>query len=142
MEVITDMVVHMSDFQDIINQFTNFEIILPDELQAYLLLRTLSDNWDTLVVALSNSAPNGKLSLATDSTWVADIDASFHVTPHRDFFSSYTTGDYGYMRMGNGRSCKIVSIGDVCLETELGYKLLLKKGKHVPEIRLNLISTS
>ncbi|PKI44803.1 hypothetical protein CRG98_034751 [Punica granatum] len=31
--------------------------------------------------------------------------------------------------MGNGQSCKIVGIGDVCLETELGYKLLLKKGQ-------------
>ncbi|PKI46705.1 hypothetical protein CRG98_032900 [Punica granatum] len=43
--------------------------------------------------------------------------------------------------MGNGQSCKIVGIGDVCLETELGCKLLLKKVRHVPEIRLNLIST-
>ncbi|NEY13661.1 hypothetical protein DDE04_09175, partial [Bifidobacterium pseudocatenulatum] len=76
-----------------------------------------------------------------DSTWVADTGASFHVTPHRDFFSSYTTGDYSYVRMGNGQSCKIVGIGDVCLETELGCKLLLKKVRHVPEIRLNLIST-
>ena len=29
-----------------------------------LLLGTLPDNWDTLVVALGNSAPNGKLSLS------------------------------------------------------------------------------
>ncbi|PKI36655.1 hypothetical protein CRG98_042960 [Punica granatum] len=43
--------------------------------------------------------------------------------------------------MGNGQSCKIVGTGDVCLETELGCKLLLKKVRHVPEIRLNLIST-
>ncbi|PKI51231.1 hypothetical protein CRG98_028379 [Punica granatum] len=43
--------------------------------------------------------------------------------------------------MGNGQSCKIVGIGDVCLKTELGCKLLLKKVRHVPEIRLNLILT-
>ncbi|PKI48889.1 hypothetical protein CRG98_030737 [Punica granatum] len=115
-----DMAVHMSNFQDIVNQLTNLEITLPDELQACLLLGTLSDNWDILVVALSNSAPNGKLSLVMDSTWVADISTSFHITPHRDFFSSYTTGDY---------------------DTELSCKLLLKKVRHVPEIRLNLIST-
>ncbi|PKI76236.1 hypothetical protein CRG98_003347 [Punica granatum] len=76
-----------------------------------------------------------------DSTWVADTGASFHVTPHRDFFSSYTTEDYGYVIMGNGQSYKIVGICDVCLETELGCKLLLKKVRSVPEIRLNLIST-
>ncbi|PKI37236.1 hypothetical protein CRG98_042388 [Punica granatum] len=44
--------------------------------------------------------------------------------------------------MGNGQSCKIVGTGDVCLETELGCKLLLKKVRHVPEIHLNLISTA
>ncbi|PKI56506.1 hypothetical protein CRG98_023144 [Punica granatum] len=184
------MAVHMSNFQDIVNQLTNLEIILPDELQACLLLGTLPDNWDTLVVVLSNSAPNGKLSLATghykreckalkknqngngeskkeedtttvaydgetyivcdeayvnftcqDSTRVVDTGALFHITPHRDFFSSYTIGDYGYVKMGNEQSCKIVGIGDVCLETELGCKLLLKKVRHVLEIRLNLIST-
>ncbi|PKI36969.1 hypothetical protein CRG98_042670 [Punica granatum] len=43
--------------------------------------------------------------------------------------------------MGNGQSYKIVGIGDICLEAELGCKLLLKKVGHVPEIRLNLIST-
>ncbi|PKI73644.1 hypothetical protein CRG98_005885 [Punica granatum] len=43
--------------------------------------------------------------------------------------------------MGNGQSCKIFGIGDVCLETELGCKLLLKKVRHIPELRLNLIST-
>ncbi|PKI67027.1 hypothetical protein CRG98_012565 [Punica granatum] len=42
--------------------------------------------------------------------------------------------------MGNGQSCKIVSIGDICLETKLCCKLLLKKVRHVLEIRLNLIS--
>ncbi|PKI64686.1 hypothetical protein CRG98_014902, partial [Punica granatum] len=67
------------------------------------------------------------MATVRDSTWVADTGASFHVTPQRDFFSSYTTGDYGYVRMGNGQSCKIVGIGDVCLETELGCKLFLKK---------------
>ncbi|PKI52331.1 hypothetical protein CRG98_027257 [Punica granatum] len=43
--------------------------------------------------------------------------------------------------MGNGQSCKIVGIGDVCLETELRCKLLLNKVKHVPKIHLNLILT-
>ncbi|KAF5932870.1 hypothetical protein HYC85_029041 [Camellia sinensis] len=36
---------------------------------------------------------------------------------------------------------KIIGMGDVCLETNLGCKLLLKDVRHVPDIRLNLIST-
>ena len=45
---------HLSDFQGLINQLTNREIMLDDELQALLLLSFLPDSWDTLVVSLSN----------------------------------------------------------------------------------------
>ena len=37
---------------------------------------------------------------------------------------------------------KIMGIGDVYLETSIGNKLVLKDIRHVPNIRLNLISTS
>ena len=43
--------------------------------------------------------------------------------------------------MGNKGASKIVGIGDICLETNAGCKLLLKDVKHLPDIRLNLIST-
>jgi hypothetical protein len=43
--------------------------------------------------------------------------------------------------MGNEDLSKIVGIGDICLETNVDYKLLLKDMRHVPDIRLNLIST-
>ena len=46
------------------NQLTNNEITLNDELQALLLLISLLDIWEVLVVTLTNSAPNGKLTLA------------------------------------------------------------------------------
>ena len=35
----------------------------------------------------------------------------------------------------------IVGIEDICLETSIGNKLLLKDVRHVPDIRLNFIST-
>lgn len=54
---------HLSDFQRLINQPTNMKMVLEDELQALLLLSSLPDNWDTLVVSLSNSAPQGVLTL-------------------------------------------------------------------------------
>ena len=70
-----------------------------------------------------------------------DYGASFHVTPHSDFFTSYSTGDFGNVKMGNSGGSKIVGIGDICLETNIGSKLVLKDVRHVPDIRLNLIST-
>ena len=39
------------------------KLIIDDELQALLLLNSLLDSWETLVVLLSNSAPNGVLQL-------------------------------------------------------------------------------
>jgi hypothetical protein len=37
----------------------NFE----DEVQALLLLSSMPDSWNTLVVSVNNSAPNGRLTL-------------------------------------------------------------------------------
>jgi hypothetical protein len=39
------------------------KINFKDEVQALLLLRSMPDNWNTLVVSVSNSAPDGKLTL-------------------------------------------------------------------------------
>ena len=39
------------------------KIILDDELQELLLLGFLLDSWEILVMSVSNSAPNGKLTL-------------------------------------------------------------------------------
>ena len=43
--------------------------------------------------------------------------------------------------MGNSGISKIVGIRDICLETSIGNKLVLKDVRHVLDIRLNLIST-
>ncbi|KAL5756167.1 hypothetical protein ACOSQ2_020913 [Xanthoceras sorbifolium] len=43
--------------------------------------------------------------------------------------------------MGNTYTSKIVGIGDICLETNIGNKLVLRDVQHVLDIRLNLIST-
>ena len=54
---------HLSEFQDLVNQMVTMKLIIDDELQALLLLSSLLDNWETLVVSLSNSSPNGVLQL-------------------------------------------------------------------------------
>ncbi len=43
-----------------------------------------------------------------DTCWIVDSGASFHVTSQRDFFTSYTNGDFGNVRMGNDKLSKIV----------------------------------
>ena len=71
---------------------------------------------------------------------MVDRIALFHITAHRDFFSSYTSSSFGWVRMGNEAKCEIVSIGDVELETSIGCKLVMKDVKHVLEMRFSLIS--
>ena len=56
---------HMNTFQGLINQTTSLEVPLADEVLALLLLGSLPDSWETLVVTLGNAGPEGKhLSLA------------------------------------------------------------------------------
>ena len=43
--------------------------------------------------------------------------------------------------MGNNSYADIVGIGDVYVETNTEYTLVLKTVQHVPDMRLNLIST-
>lgn len=56
---------HLNEFQDVINQLANMKVNFDDELQALLLMSSLSESWETLVVSLSNSNANGTISLET-----------------------------------------------------------------------------
>ena len=48
-----------------INQTISLDIPLVDDVLALLLLGSLPDSWETLVVTLGNSTPQGKLTLDT-----------------------------------------------------------------------------
>lgn len=76
-----------------------------------------------------------------DSSWVIDSGATCHITSQRDYYSSYTPGDFGDVKMGNNGLSKVVGIGDICLKFATGMELVLHNVKHVPDMRLNLIST-
>ena len=67
--------------------------------------------------------------------------ASYHATLIREFFISYKFGDLGTVKMGNSSHSKIAKIGDICIEMRIGCILTLKDVRHVPDLRLNLIST-
>ena len=254
----TSVAEHTSEFQSLVNQLSSVEMPLGDEVQALLLLSSLPDSWETLVVSLSNSAPNGKLTMSmvkdalfseearrkdmgTDQThafvtekrgrqqnnskgkwrgrsksrgrstdgrkstykchhcgieghmkkncfkwkeeqaqsssqpknkggetlvthgdvaycsthnetclhvsredteWVVDTAASYHVTPHKEYFTTYKAGDFGVVKMGNSSFSDVVGIGDVQIKTSSGSTIILKDVRHVPDLRLNLLSVA
>ncbi|KAI8567510.1 hypothetical protein RHMOL_Rhmol02G0128400 [Rhododendron molle] len=47
--------VHSSEFQSLVKQLSSVGLDFDDELQALLLLSSLPDDWEVLVVSLSNS---------------------------------------------------------------------------------------
>ncbi|KAF5930143.1 hypothetical protein HYC85_031016 [Camellia sinensis] len=55
---------HTSEFQNLVNRLATIKMELDDEMQALLLLSSLPDSWETLVVSFSNSAPEGKLTMS------------------------------------------------------------------------------
>ncbi|GJZ46052.1 putative RNA-directed DNA polymerase [Tanacetum coccineum] len=76
-----------------------------------------------------------------DSSWILDSGATCHVATRKDYYSSFTPGDFGVVRMGNTRISRITGIGDICLKFDTGMELVLHNVKHVPDMRLNIIST-
>ena len=45
------------------NELSTMKLELDDEVQTLLLLSSLPDNWETLVVSLSNSTSNGVITV-------------------------------------------------------------------------------
>ena len=242
---------HLNDFQGVFDQLSRMGINFEDEVQGLWLLNILPDSWETFRVSLTNSAPDGKVTMeyvksgvlneevrrrsqnsssssshsdvlvtedrgrsnfrgqkgrdksrsksrskykdvvcdhcgktghikrkcfklkremrrdgndenrvattfqqdllfacdenvinfvSHETRWIVDTGASFHVTPRKEFFSSYTPGDFGVLKMGNDGEIRVIGIGTVCLETNNGSRLVLSNVKHAPDIRLNLIS--
>jgi hypothetical protein len=76
----------------------------------------------------------------TDS-WVVDSGASFHATPDKKYFHDYVQGDFGQVRLGDDKPCKIVGMGKVLVKQQNGNQWLLKEVRHVPDLKKNLIST-
>ena len=76
-----------------------------------------------------------------DVEWVVDSTAFHHVFLTKWLFTTYKAGDFGTMKMSNSSYSKIVKIGDVCIETNVGSTVMLKDVRHVLDLRMNVFST-
>jgi hypothetical protein len=74
-------------------------------------------------------------------SWVVDLGASFHATPHMKHFLDYVQGDFGQVYLGDDAPCEIVGMGKVKIKQINGNQWLLKEVRYVPDLRKNLIST-
>lgn len=79
-------------------------------------------------------------TMSDDHSWVIDSAATLHMTPRKELFTSFKSGNFGKLRIGNDAVSEVAGIGDVCLKTQMGTTLLLKDVRYAPDVRLNLIS--
>jgi hypothetical protein len=92
-----------------------------------------SDGYDSgdVLVATSSGSKND---------WIMDSGCSYHMTPHKEFFSSFTEKDIGSVMLGDYRPCEILGIGTVTLKLSNGTVTDLSQVRYIPKLKRNLIS--
>ncbi|KAG8478679.1 hypothetical protein CXB51_028516 [Gossypium anomalum] len=74
--------------------------------------------------------------------WILDSGYTFHMSPNRDWFTTYETVSEGVVLMRNNASCKIVGVGTIKVKMFDGVVRTLSGIRHVPELKRNLILLS
>eukprot|EP00253_Pinus_taeda_P024486 PITA_24486 len=96
----------------------------------------------------TTSDEGGDVYLASSSThvdheaWLIDSCASFHFTPHREWFCDYEKYDGGDVFLGDDRKARIIGRRKVKLKLQGGRVRTLPGVLHIPALAKNLISVS
>ncbi|KAL0298311.1 UNVERIFIED_CONTAM: Retrovirus-related Pol polyprotein from transposon TNT 1-94 [Sesamum radiatum] len=91
----------------------------------------------------SDCSDGDMLSISTNQymdAWILDSGCSYHITPNREWFSSYRSGNSGSIYLGDDRCCNIVGVGDVRIKMYDGTVRTLSDVRHIPDLKKNLIS--
>ena len=70
---------------------------------------------------------------------ILDSGCSFHMTPNKDFFTTYKRVDGGNVTLGNNVTCKVVDVGSIQVMFDSMVRTLVDV-RHVPGLKKNLIS--
>jgi hypothetical protein len=100
----------------------------------------------TVSVAEDNSEVDDiVLSVSSESSgdaWVLDSTCSYHMTPRRDWFTTYRPINGGLVYMGNNTTYKVVGIGTVRIKMYDGIVRTMTDVRHMPDLAKNLLSLS
>ena len=79
-------------------------------------INAVSEESEDGEILLTLSLDSAQL-VATDDLimhdWILDSGASFHVTPHKEWFSTYDPPCKARVCLGNDYACEIIGVGDV-----------------------------
>ena len=98
---------------------------------------------NTTVASSDDSDASSALTVTTNDSrneWILDFGASFHMTPNRNFFTSYKKRAEK-VRLWDNRIISIVGEEDVRVKLDDGIERAFQAW-HVPELGRNLISLS
>ena len=87
---------------------------------------------DDIVLSVSTSC--------SSDAWVLDSACSYHMTPRRDWFTTFQLISGGEILMGNNMICKVLGIGTVRIKMYDGVVRTLSNVCHVPDLRKILLS--
>jgi hypothetical protein len=96
----------------------------------------------------TSTKEGGDVYLASTAThadhdvWLIDSGASYHMTPHREWFSEYEKYDGGDVFLGDDSTAKILGRGRVKLMLKDGRIRTLPGVLHIPKLARSLISIS
>jgi hypothetical protein len=94
----------------------------------------------------TSTEEGGDVYLASTSThvdhdvWLIDSGASYHMTPHREWFFEYEKYDGGDVFLGYDSIVKILGCGRVKLLLKYGRIRTLPGVLHIPKLAKSLIS--
>ena len=99
------IVVHIKAFMALVNQLASAKFPLDDAMQAILLLCTLPDSWENLVVSLSASYKEENLSLQVVKTSILNKE-----TRRKDKSVQFESEANVGQNLGRGRSIEVLKI--------------------------------
>ncbi|GFY86941.1 hypothetical protein Acr_05g0005800 [Actinidia rufa] len=148
----------MSKFQNLVNQLTSVDLQFEDETWALLFLSSLLENWEILVVSLSNSALNGKLTTSmvidalfngeawrremgmTDQSESQALVSEESKERGRDQGRGHHKAYEELVRMANNMANRVVGKGTVQFRMEDERSVTLTEVRHIPNLQKILIS--
>eukprot|EP00253_Pinus_taeda_P035574 PITA_35574 len=95
---------------------------------------TSDEGWDVYLASSSTHVDH--------EAWLIDSGASFHFTPHREWFCEYEKYDGGDVFLEDDRKARIIGRGKVKLELQGGRVRTLPGVLHILALARNLISVS
>ena len=98
------------------------------------------DETDILVLDDISTHVGVNMVFSPSHTWLLDSGASFHVTPHREWFTCYEAKSLGKVRLGDSHQCDVIGIGDISMHFSDGSHLTIKDVRHVPQLTRSLMS--